>query len=135
MVPKFSPNILHELLGKKRPPEVQEEPAYSELLLSDFDSNTSPDPLNALDIPDFVPPGPIDHYPNPDTRLTTNDLLEEESKPAMVIIHDERKGRKIKPASKVDKDFLPQKNSFLAAISGINGIPLETEIFNFDSEF
>ena len=64
--------------------------------------------------------------------MTTTDLLELESRPAMMITHVKGRGRTVLPAKMIDPSLHSKRCPLVAAITGIRSIPLELDILDLD---
>ena len=126
MITDFSPERLHIVLGKKRASVTLREPQSRNYLSEHPEKNT--DPSKALTVPEHVPFA-VDPYTEAyEEVMTTTDLLELESRPAMMITHVKGRGRTVLPAKMVDPSLHPKRCPLVAAITGIRSIFLELDI-------
>ena len=127
MLLDFSPERLHNILGKK---ELQPPSSSRNHLKEHPEKNT--DPSKALTVPDNVPIAVGPYTKAYEEVMTTTDLLELESRPAIMITHVKGRGRTVLPAKMVDPSMHPKRCPLVAAITGIRSIPLELDILDLD---
>ena len=90
------------------------------------------DRSKALTVAEHVPIA-VDPYTKAyEEVMTTTDLLELESRPAMMITHVKGRGRTVLPAKMVDPSLHPKGCPLVAAITGTRSIPLELDILDLD---
>ena len=92
----------------------------------------SVDPSKALTVPANVPIA--DPYTKTyEERMTTTDLLELESTPAIMFTHVKGKhGRTVLPTQTVDPYLHQKRSPYVAATTGRRSIPLELDVLNLD---
>ena len=84
MLPDFSAERLHIVLGKKRASVSLCEPSSSSRKHLKEHPEKNTDPSKALTVPDYVPIA-VGPYTKAYEEVMTTDLLELESRPAMMI--------------------------------------------------
>ena len=132
MLPDFSPERLHIVLGNKRASVTLREPPSSSRSYSSEHPEKNTDPSKALTVPEHVPIA-VDPYTKAYVEvMTTTDLLELESRPAMMITHVKGRGRTVLSAKMVDPFLQSKRCPLVAAITGIRSIPLELDILDLD---
>ena len=97
---------------------LREPPSSSRSSLSEHPEKNT-DPSKALTVPEHVPIA-VDPYTKAyEEVMTTTDLLELESRPAMMITH-------------VTPSLHPKRCPLVASITGIRSIPLELDILDLN---
>ena len=110
---------------------LREPPSSSRNYLSEHPEKNT-DPSKALTVPEDVPIA-VDPYTKAHEEvMTTTDLLELESRPAMMITHVKGRERTVLPAKMVDPSLHPKRCPLVAAITGIRSISLELDILDLD---
>ena len=116
MLTDFRLERLHIVLGKERASVTLRGPPSSSRNYLKEHPEKNFDPSKALTVPDYVPFA-VDPYTKAyEEVMTTTDLLELESRPAMMI-----KGRRrtVLPAKMVDPSLHPKRCPLVATITGI----------------
>ena len=128
MLPDFSPENIHIVLGKKRASvTLREPPSSSHSYLSEHPEKNT-DPSKALTGTEHVHIA-VDPYTKAyEEVMTTTDLLELEPRPAMMITHVKGRGRTVLPAKMIYPSLHPKRCPLVVAITGIRSIPLELDI-------
>ena len=132
VLPDFSPERLHIVLGQKRASVTLREPPSSSRSYLREHPEKNTDPSKALTVPEHVPIAVDPYTKSYEEVMTTTDLLELESKPAMMVTQVKGKGRTLLPAKMVDPSLHPKRCPLVAAITGIRSIPLELGILDLD---
>ena len=110
---------------------LREPPSSNRSYLSEHPEKNT-DPSKAHTVPEPVPIA-VDPYTKAyEEVMTTTDLLELESRPAMMITHVKGRGRTVLPAKMIDPSLHPKRCPLVAAITGIRSIPLELDISDLD---
>ena len=124
MFPEFSNKRLEIVLASERPSVTIQKLAVTHLKKYRAKST---DPQKSIEIADY---SPIKHQYTRcyETKLTTERLLEEESKPAMML---SRQNNWL-PAEVVDPSLFPKRNMLILSILGIRSISPENDILDLD---